>query len=77
MNPQIKDIVYKNLISAQIKRLEYHNENREEYFEQGTTGYIKNYKALRHKEQPKYRKYNLQNIHSSNIKRPLKHTLRD
>lgn len=35
---------------------------------------IKNYKALRHKGNSRYRKSKLENIHPSNIKKPLKFT---
>lgn len=34
--------------------------------------FLKNYKALRYKEQPRYKKGNLKNIHPCNIKKPLK-----
>lgn len=39
---------------------------------QKTEGYVKNYRALRHKNQPRYRKLKLENIHPINIKRPNK-----
>lgn len=64
--------IYNNLIQSQTYRLEKHNKNRENYTENRRVGYIKNYKSLRHKDEPKYRKYNLTNIHPINIKRPLK-----
>lgn len=64
--------IYKNLIGSQNKRLEKHNQGREVYEEERVQGYIKNYKSARHKNEPKFRKYNLSNIHTSNIKRPLK-----
>lgn len=48
------------------------NESREEYTEDRDEGFIKNYKSLRHKEQPKYRKHKLKDIHESNIKRSFK-----
>lgn len=35
-------------------------------------GILKNYKSLRHKNEPKYRQLNLKNIHITNIKRPYK-----
>ena len=43
---------------------------RENYQETRQRGFIKNYKSLRHKEEPKFRKTELTNIHESNIKRP-------
>ena len=67
-----KEIIYKNIIDAQNKRLTKQNKNREAYEEVRKRGYIKNYKALRHKDQPKFRKYKLNNVHPVNIKRPLK-----
>lgn len=63
---------YNTLVNAQRKRLKRFNKNREEYEEVREEGYIKNYESLRHKDAPKYRKYNLKNIHPTNIKRPLK-----
>lgn len=48
--------------------------NREEYSEKRKEGYVRNYKATRHKELPKFRKLNLDNIHPCNIKRPQKFT---
>ena len=48
------------------------NSKREEYQERREEGFIKNYKSLRHKEEPKFRKFRLENVHTSNIKRPLK-----
>lgn len=51
--------------------IENRNMSRENYIEKRDVGPIKNYKRLRHKDQPYYRKQPLQNIHISNIKRPL------
>lgn len=48
------------------------NEKRENYEQNEVEGYVKNYKALRHKDEPKYRKLKLENVHLSNIKRPTK-----
>lgn len=59
---------YKKKIIAKL------NKSREDYEETRDEGYIKNYKALRHKEQPRYRKTKLKNIHPCNIKKPLKFT---
>lgn len=50
------------------------NDNRENYVEQREKGYIKNYQALRHKEQPKFRISELENVHNSNIKRETKYS---
>lgn len=50
------------------------NIDREDYIEHREEGYIKNYANVRHKEQPKFRKQKLENVHNSNIKRPLKFT---
>lgn len=70
----LKDKIYQNLLKSQEKRLEKHNRKREHYDETRQEGYIKYYKSLRHKGQPKYRKYKLINVHPCNIKRPLKFT---
>ena len=51
-----KEEVYNNLIKIQEKRLAKHNIGREKYEENRKEGYIKNYKSLRHKDEPKYRK---------------------
>lgn len=48
------------------------NSKRDNYIEQRQEGYIKNYRSVRHKEQPKFIKRNLNNVHPTNIKRPLK-----
>lgn len=64
--------VYENLKSTKEKRLYKLNTKREDYEEVRTTGFIKNYKAVRHKHIPKYKKAKLDNIHTENIKRPLK-----
>lgn len=52
-----------------IQRL---NRNRETYMERRETGFIRNYKSVRHKEEPKFIERNLENVHTSNIKRPFK-----
>lgn len=64
--------IYDRIVKSKENSIHKRNENREDYKEHREIGYIKNYKSLRHKEQPKFRKYNLTNIHTSNIKRPLK-----
>lgn len=53
------------------------NRQREQYVENRNEGYIKNYKRVRHKDEPYFRKYQLKNVHLSNIKRPYKFTGRD
>ena len=69
-----KEKIYENIIASQNKRIDKLNKKREDYNEIRRKGYIKNYKVLRHKDQPKYRKYKLDNVHPTNIKRPLKFT---
>lgn len=64
--------VKKNLEDNKLRKINKLNKSREEYTENRSEGFVKNYKAVRHKEQPKYRKLKLKNIHPSNIKRPLK-----
>lgn len=56
------------------RNLEKANANREDYKENRSEGFIRNYRAKRHKHLPKYRKTKLRNIHVTNIKRPLKFT---
>lgn len=48
------------------------NEKREDYTENREEGFIKNYKSVRHKEEPKFKRHKLKNIHENNIKRPFK-----
>ena len=55
-----------------IANISKKNQNREQYTEQREEGYIKNYKRVRHKDQPYYRKYKLKDVHVTNIKRPPK-----
>lgn len=69
-----KEKIYQNILNAQKYRLEKHNKKRENYEEKRKVGFIRNYRANRHKDQPKYRKYKLENVHLTNIKRPLKFT---
>lgn len=66
------EIVKNNLETTKHKIINKLNKNRENYEETRTEGFIKNYKAVRHKEQPKFRKGKLENIHPQNIKKPLK-----
>lgn len=69
--------VYENLKSTKKKRLIKLNTKREDYEERRTSGFIKNYKAVRHKHQPKYKKAKLDKIHITNVKRPLKFSADD
>lgn len=62
----------KNINATKKRILDKQNRNREEYIEKRKEGYVKNYRAVRHKNEPKYRKLKLDNIHIENIKRPLK-----
>lgn len=59
--------IYNILIKAQEIRLEKHNTDREKYEETKYQGYIKNYKCVRQKNEPKFRKYNLCNLHPSTL----------
>lgn len=47
---------------------------RDDYEETTEYGFIKNYRSLRHKEYPKFRKSRLKGIYENNIKRRLKFT---
>lgn len=68
-----KQKLYKKLTTDKQNRLTKLNERRELYeYNTQSEGYVKNYKALRHKNEPKYRKIRLENIHPSNIKRSKK-----
>lgn len=62
-------------ITKQNKKnyIEKTNESRECSEDHRYKVYIKNYKSLRYKKEPKFRESGLQNIHSSNIKRPTKY----
>lgn len=64
--------IRKNLTEVKEKNLIKFNKNREDYKEMRSTGFIKNYKAVRHKQEPKFRKAKLNNIHLTNIKRNTK-----
>lgn len=68
------NIIKTRLEAMKNRVLSKRNENRESYVEHRKEGYIKNYKSVRHKEQPKFIKRNLSNVHTNNIKRPLKFT---
>lgn len=69
-----EEIIKKRIENKKKIVIEKLNRKRENYEEMREHGFIKNYASLRHKEQPKYRKYNLSGIHENNIKRPLKFT---
>lgn len=70
-------IIKRNLEENKRKIIEKLNRSREDYSESREEGFIKNYKAVRHKEQPKYKKSKLERVHHCNIKRPLKFTVMD
>lgn len=65
-------IIKERLKDAKFKIVQKRNKYRENYVENRKVGFIKNYKSLRHKEQPKFIKKPLENVHESNIKRPFK-----
>lgn len=65
-------IIRDRLENMKNKIINKRNELREDYTEERQEGYIKNYKSLRHKEEPKFRKHKLKGIHENNIKRPFK-----
>lgn len=72
-NREVKlDIIKQRIDKKKNQTIAKVNKNREDYEEIRTTGFIKNYKSLRHKEEPKFRKHKLSNIHENNIKRPFK-----
>lgn len=68
-----KKTIYENILKYKEKYINFKNQSREDFVDNRNEGYIKNYKSLRHKDEPKYRKCNLKNIHSSNIKRKKKY----
>lgn len=68
------ELIRIRLENKKIRIIQKFNRNRKSYTEKRKTGFIKNYKSVRHKEQPKFIKRNLENVHLSNIKRPFKFT---
>lgn len=66
------NIIKERINKAKANTIGKRNKNRENYIETRTTGFIKNYKSLRHKEEPKFRKHCLTNVHQNNIKRIFK-----
>lgn len=68
-----KSNIYDIIVANKQSYIDKRNIKREPDIDHGDTGYIKNYKALRHKEQPKFRMSKLENVHSSNIKRKAKY----
>lgn len=66
------EVIKSRLIDSKEKMLGKRNKTRENYEEKRIEGYIKNYKSVRHKEVPKFRKLKLKNVHENNIKRSLK-----
>lgn len=67
-----KILIKDRLIEQKRLKITKLNEKRETYEETRQEGFIKNYRNVRHKEQPKYRKQPLANVHETNIKRPFK-----
>ena len=63
-----------NIETTKIRMLDKYNQNRENYEEKREEGFIKNYRAVRHKEVPKFKKAKLKNINPTNIKRAYKFT---
>lgn len=68
-----KKQIYNRILLTKQRNIERTNLDREIYIENREKGYIKNYKSLRHKEEPKFRLSNLDNIHGCNIKRETKY----
>ena len=64
--------IYENFVKEKTRYISKLNIKREDYKEGRSEGYIKNYKSVRHKEEPKFVKKDLKDIHSSNIKRKYK-----
>lgn len=60
--------IYHLLQSTKEKKISILNLNREEYQNTNQERYIKNYKVLRHKEEPRYKRMKLENIHPTNAK---------
>lgn len=67
-----KILIKDRLIEKKRFKIAKLNEKRETYNETRQEGFIKNYRTVRHKELPKYRKQPLANVHEANIKRPFK-----
>lgn len=70
-----KDLIRNRINKTKEHIIEKLNKSRENYSENRTEGYVKNYKSVRHKEEPKFRKNKLDNIHPNNIKRNKKFQL--
>lgn len=68
-----KEKVHNNILKSKENYIKKRNVNREIYDDQRDKGYIKNYRAVRHKEQPKFRVNDLRNVHCSNIRRRKKY----
>lgn len=64
--------LHETIIKHKKKIINNLNEKREDYVENREEGHIKNYKRLRHKDEPYFRLAKLKDIHPCNIKRPLK-----
>lgn len=65
----------KNLKEQKKKKIEKANKDRETYNEQRQKVYIKIYKNVKHQDAPKFMYRILDNVHSSKIKRQLKHQI--
>lgn len=68
-----KEEIYKRILENKRYNIEKKNLNRESITENRQMGFIKNYKSVRHKEQPKFRFSDLRNVHNNNIKREAKY----
>lgn len=67
-----KKTIYENLKKQKHRYINRINAKRENISDDRVEGYIKNYRSVRHKEEPKYVKAKLENVHPSNIKRQFK-----
>lgn len=65
--------VYERIKSNKEHIISKLNNKREPYQEHRQIGYIKNYKWVRNKDEPKLRLSNFENVHNSNIKRGTKY----
>lgn len=65
-------VIKERLKNEKFKIIQKRNKSREDYAEHRKEGFIKNYKSVRHKEQPKFVKKPLENVHTNNIKRSFK-----
>lgn len=68
-----KKKVHDYILRFKQNSLNKRNLERESYVDARDMGFIKNYRAVRHKEQPKFRLNELRNVHCSNIQRRKKY----